>query len=100
MTSARRAVRDAIAEKNVGDAIARKETAGDAIANKSGEAAMRCHRKNKAVAADVIATPKTVSDAIAEKRTVGDAIAKRKWSVTPFDRVAPPRGHHPQARQS
>ena len=90
MTSARRAVRDAIAEKKVGDAIARKETAGDAIAKKSGEAALRCHRKTKAVVADVIATPKTV----------GDAIAKRKWSVTPFDRVAPPRGHHPQERQS
>ena len=41
-----------------------------------------------------------VSDAIAEKRTFGDAIAEREWSVTPFDRVAPPRGHHPQARQS
>ena len=41
-----------------------------------------------------------VSDAIAEKRTFGDAIAERERSVTPVDRVAPPRGHHPQERQS
>ena len=51
--------------KDVGDAIARNRTAGDVIAKHSGDAALRCHHKNKAVAAEVIAMPKTVNDAIA-----------------------------------